>query len=132
MAQYATALVSHGTIHYNGSLVVAFTFEIVFLTKKHIHFYIYSMYIFIIVQKGVFIPLFLDHPPPFCLSPSFFQNCAIPPDKQYLFFKNFAFHSSIDAVQNVTVKEILISVSLTIFTKSSCRCSGAFSYYVRT
>ena len=44
------------------------------------------------------------------LSPLFFQNCAIPPDKQYLFIKNFAFHSSVDAVENVTVKEILISV----------------------
>ena len=44
------------------------------------------------------------------LSPPFFQNCAIPPDKQYLFSKNFAFHSSVDAVENVAVKEILISV----------------------
>ena len=42
--------------------------------------------------------------------PPFFQNCAIPPDKQFLFFKNFAFYSSVDAVENVTVKEILISV----------------------
>ena len=53
--------------------------------------------------EGGIIPLFKS-------SPSFFQNCAIPQDKQFLFFKNFAFHSSIDAVENVAVKEILISV----------------------
>ena len=48
-------------------------------------------------------------PPPFAYPP-FFQNCAIPPEKQYIFLKNFAFHSSVDTVENVTVKKILISV----------------------
>ena len=54
-------------------------------------------------------PPFLNHPPPFA-SPPFFAKLCHPPDKQYLFFKNFAFHSSFDAVESVTVKEILISV----------------------
>ena len=40
------------------------------------------------------------------LSPPF----AIPPDKQYSFFKTFAFRFSVDAVENVTIKETLISV----------------------
>ena len=39
--------------------------------------------------------------PPFAY-PSFLQNCAIPPDKQYLSFKNFAFHSRVDAVERNT------------------------------
>ena len=63
-----------------------------------------------IVWKWVLSALFKSPPPPFSLPPFFFQNCAIPPDKQYLFFQNFAFHSSVDAVENVALKEILISV----------------------
>ena len=73
-----------------------------------------AFYLFLLTtshsSEGGIIPPFLNHPPTFLPIPSFFQNCAIPPDKQFLFFKNFAFHSSIDAVENVTVKEILISV----------------------
>ena len=59
-----------------------------------------------IIRKGLLPPL---PNPLFKLSPPF-SNCAIPPDKQYLLFKNFAFHSGVDAVENVTVKETLISV----------------------
>ena len=48
--------------------------------------------------------------PPFAYPPLFFK-IVLSPDKQYLkIFKNFAFHSSVNAVENVTVKEILISV----------------------
>ena len=56
------------------------------------------------VSKHLKIPL-LFKSSPLCLT-----LCAILPDKQYLFFKNFAFHSSVHAAENATVKEILISV----------------------
>ena len=59
--------------------------------------------------RGYYPPLFKSSPPVLPI-PLFFQSCVIPPDKQYLFFKNFAFFSSVDAVENVTIKEILISV----------------------
>ena len=60
------------------------------------------LYIFYIVRKGQLSPLFkLYPPPPFCLFPLFSKLCH-PPDKQHLFLKNFAFHSSLDTVENVT------------------------------
>ena len=54
-------------------------------------------------SEGGIVPPFLNHPP-------LFSKFCHPPDKHYLFFTNIAFHSSADAVENVTVKEILISV----------------------
>ena len=65
-------------------------------------------------------PLFKSPPSLLLLILPFFQSCVMPPDKQYLFFKNFAFYSSVDVVENVTVKEILISVWFTTFIESSC------------
>ena len=79
-------------------------FEIARVKQGHLQIFKNHVGDLSIVRKGVLSPTFAYPPPPI------FQNRAIPPDKQYLFFKNFAFYSSVDAVENFTVKEILISV----------------------
>ena len=77
-------------------------------------------HIYLIVRRGYYPP-FLNHPP-FCIPPILFFKIVLSPQINhiYLFIKNFAFRSSVDAVQNVTVKKILSSVWFTIFIKSSC------------
>ena len=39
--KYTIALASHGAVHYNGSLVIVFTFEIVIFKKYSIFIYIF-------------------------------------------------------------------------------------------
>ena len=46
MTKYAIALASGGAVHYNGSLVIAFIFEIVIFTKNNIFIYIFFQHIY--------------------------------------------------------------------------------------